>query len=160
MVRRRSPSGTHDPAKASAAIQESLAHLTGRFEQMAGDLNARLGRIERDAAEGRIGQERLRTEMAEGRRDAGELRDGLSQLRAQVEKSQADQAGQVAESAAHGAALGAFESAGPALATARRRRPWGTLAIVGLVLVVIFDKGPNWVRVIDAVWTMMKGLNP
>lgn len=166
MVRRRSPVGIHDPAKAAAQIQESLSHLTGRFEQMAGDLDARLGRIEKDVAEGSLGQERLRSEMAEGRRDAGELRDGLSQLRQQFEKTQAEQAGRVAASAAQGAAQGAIESAAPVFAAARDSKSsglverFGVLGMIVLALVVLFDRGPNWVRVIDAFWTMMKGLNP
>lgn len=166
MVRRRDPAPVHDPQRSAELIQASLAHLLGRFEQMADDVDGRLGRIEKDVATGSLGQERLRSEMAEGRRDTGELRDGLSRLREQVEQLQKEGPTQVAESAAHGAAQGAMESAAPmaeAIKKASSTTPlqrWGAVGVILLVLVQVVRDGPNLIRFVDGLWAFMKGLNP
>jgi len=110
MVRRRPSAPLHDPQKAAERIEENQAKLLAICAQLASDLGGRLARMEKDVATGALGQVQLRTEMSEGWARMGELRDGLGKLRDQVEKNQSEQAGQVAESAAHGAAQGAMES--------------------------------------------------
>jgi hypothetical protein len=165
MARRRNDSATHDPRRASDRIEESLAHLTGRFEQLAVSLDGRLGRIEKDVATGALGQQQLRTEMDEARRDASELRDGLAKLREDLNRFETEQPRKVAEGAAHGAAAAVVETAAPATAQAVTKsvsdlfKRWGVVGAIGAGVVWLFTEAPAVVRGLDAFWTMLKGLN-
>lgn len=170
---RRSSPSTPDYNRLMARVEEGQLAITERLELLADSLDKRLGRIERDLAEGEQGMAGVRRELAEGRNDAGEMRDAVAKLRDEFEAHKGDPLEAAAAGAAKGAVAGAAgplaEQLAPAVFKAGLRsqdgyRGWRRWALAWIAVCVGFvavmtagEKLPAFLRWLERVWGFLTG---
>lgn len=134
--------GSEDGLRSQAAMQRLRADLEDVVGAVVDRLDARLERIENDAAAGRLETQGLRNELNELRRDTGELRSAVTIGE-----------GKRVQAAAQGAAAGAAS-------TKKWWEKWQAWAVAFVALVAFYKNVGMFMRDATDWWRWVIGEHP